>query len=120
MLEIEFPSNIYTDTLVEQAQIPCVCSITDSQFLLRFCAPLPSASGIVQGWELRAFEERAPAGAGGQYLYDCYGRITLSKVANGSYKIGDLDFFLESVGWCPIVQNFEYAKPLNLDDIDDF
>ncbi len=113
-----FPPDVYTQTLISQKKIPCVCSIDDLEFTIKFCPPIIEASYKVQGWDLKALEKRAPCGTGGEYLYSCYGLLTLSDCISENKIISELDFFIESVGWCPILRNQNYATPIILDDID--
>jgi hypothetical protein len=119
ILEIDFSKNLAVDMLLEQEKIPCVCRV-GSSFEVSFNSPLPVASGVVSDWELSMLEERAPAGAGGEYIYYQPGLITISRIDENKYKVVDLAFFCEGVGWCLVIKDGEYGPPGTFWDEDDF
>ena len=108
ILTIDFPDNLSTRMLLELSNIPCFCMV-GREFEILFHPPLPEACGSVREWEMRRLQERAPAGGGGAYVYHQPGLITLRQRGGGEFDIIDLQFFSESVGWCPIIENGEYA-----------
>ena len=87
---------------------------------MEFRHPLQQTRGQVTGYDLKEIEKRAPAGAGGEFIYFNEGLVSLSPLGGESYAIINLAIFDESVGWCPILQDCRYAEPRNLDDQDDF
>tara|TARA_Y100001954_G_C15433048_1_gene417811 strand:- start:128 stop:580 length:453 start_codon:yes stop_codon:yes gene_type:complete len=119
-LSAQFPSNLRTRSLLTQVDIPCLCRINYSDFEMEFRLPLQPTLGRVTGHEMKEIEVRAPAGAGGEFIYYNEGLVSLSPLKPGSYSIVKLALFDEFVGWCPIILNSEYAAPRNFDDVDDF
>ena len=89
-------------------------------FNISFNDPLPKVTGFVHDWDLSILEERAPASAGGKCVYHQPGLITLSKIDTNAYKVIDLDFFCEDVGWCTILENGEHGPVGDFWDDDDF
>lgn len=109
-LKIDFPENLLVQVLLEQKNIPCFCSI-DRVFHIGFQDPLPDVCGVVEEWDQKIIDERAPAGAGGRCTHFCFGTVSLEKVEDKVYRILDLSFFNRSVGWCPIVENAVLLPP---------
>jgi hypothetical protein len=114
-LKIELPRNLLAQQLVRQSDIPCVCRIGRT-FEIRLDAPLPPAVGTVEDWDRDALEERAPAGAGGEWTHHRNGRITLRPVAEGVYEIEHLALFYEGFGWVPVIVDSVDAQPMQLWD----
>jgi hypothetical protein len=110
ILNINFPDDLNTKMLLGQSKIPCFCMVGES-FEIRFDSPLPEACGFVSEWDRHKLEERAPAGGGGKYTYYQPALISLKEIDGGKYQVIDLELFCESVGWCPIINQSEYAPP---------
>lgn len=108
LLRIELPHNIVSQQLLRQREIPCVCYIGKS-FELRLESPFASAVGVVDDWDRMALEERAPAGAGGQWTHCRHGRMTLRKISDGVYEVRELAMFYEAHGWLPVICDGTYA-----------
>jgi hypothetical protein len=105
LLKIQLPDNLVVQGLLEQKNIPCFCRVRSSSFEILFQDPFPQATGVVEGWDQRVLDERADAGAGGQYLHYCFGMVTLRKAGEHIFDIVDLSFFKSSIGWCSIVES---------------
>jgi hypothetical protein len=110
-LKIELPDNLVVKGLLPQKKIPCLCRIGGSAFELLLQDPLPQATGTVGGWTQRDIDARAPAGAGGQYTHYCLGMVTLEAVGEHIFNIVDLSFFVDTLGWLPIVEGGEWCPP---------
>jgi hypothetical protein len=112
-LHIELPKNLRVEGMLGQKNIPCLCRIGGGKgFELAFQNPLPEAIGRVEGWDCALIDERAPAGAGGQYTHYCFGVVTLKRVEANLYSIVDLSFFQEAYpGWFPIVTDGAWSTP---------
>lgn len=113
-LHIEIPRNLRSEGMLGQKNIPCFCRIGGGKgFDLLFQQPLPEATGRVEGWDCALIDERAPAGAGGQYTHYCFGVVTLERVDVNVYRIIDLSFFQEIYpGWFPIITGGEWSTPV--------
>ena len=109
-LNIEFPRNMITEELLNQKNIPCFCKVS-GDFQISFQEPLPEVAGKVSEWDRIKLEERALAGAGGEYTHYTNGMITLKEIGLTQYQIIDLSFFCRSYGWCTIIENGIYATP---------
>ena len=117
-LNISLPKNLVTADLIRQKNIPCLCKVA-KEFEIEFMDPLPEATGVVHGWDRRLLEERAVAGAGGLYTHYAFGLVTLDQVQPDVYRIVDLAFFNRIFGWCPILENGDYAPPGKFSDDDE-
>lgn len=115
MLKIKFPDNLITDELIGQVRIPCLCKIS-TEFEISFLDTVPESSGIVLDWSREELEQRAVAGAGGEYTHYNNGLITLKKIAEGTFEIVDLEMFYRNFGWCVVLRGGEYAPPGNFWD----
>ena len=109
ILNINFPDNLITASLLQQRNIPCICRVS-TIFEISFQSPLPEAAGTVDGWDRKEIDDRAPAGAGGKYTHYALSQVTLKIVAPNQYQINDLAFFNRTVGWCPIVVDGELSE----------
>ena len=110
-LKIKLADNLIVQGLLEQKNIPCFCQIKGCLFELLFQAPLPQATGSIEGWTHKEIDIRAPAGAGGQYTHYCFGMVTLKKVGENIFDILDLSFFKNSLGWFPILEGGKLCEP---------
>lgn len=110
ILNIKFPQNLITDSLVGQERIPCLCKVSD-KFEILFQSPILVAEGIVTGWDRKKLEERALAGAGGAYTHCASGLITLKKIEPDKFNIYELSLFYADFGWCPVIAEGDYAVP---------
>lgn len=66
--------------------------------------------GNVEGWTQKVIDERAPAGAGGEYTHYCFGMVTLKRAGEHVFDIVDLSFFKSTIGWCPFMANGELCE----------
>ena len=66
------------ESFQSRKNIPCTIKVSD-KFEISFSAVIPSATGIVQEWDRKRFEERAIARAGGVYTHNEPAMITLKK-----------------------------------------
>ena len=107
-IDLTISKNLRTGRLVRQREIPCICRIA-RQFEISFVEPLSEAHGIVTSWDRKEIEARAQAGAGGIYTHYCFGKISLSPIEGDRYKIVDLAFFYEGLGWCLIIIDGDYG-----------
>lgn len=107
-LKIEIPNNLTNSRLLQQVDIPCVCYIGKS-FEIHLESPLSPTTGVIDDWDRKALEERAPAGAGGLWTHCRHGRMTLRSASEGVYEIMNLDMFYEGHGWLPIIAAGTYA-----------
>lgn len=110
LLKIQLPDNLVVQSLLEQNNIPCFCRIRGSSFELLFQDPLPQATGNVDGWTHKIIDDRAPAGAGGEYTHYCFGMVTLKQSGEHVFDIMDLSFFKSTIGWCPIMVGGELCE----------
>jgi hypothetical protein len=93
--------------------IPCFCKVKGSIFEISFSDPLPTGCGVVHEWSIEKIDERAPAGAGGEFSHFCFGTVTLEPTVEDTFQIVDLSFFKTSFpGWFPIVAAKEWATPV--------
>lgn len=112
-IRINFPDDLRTEMMLELNHIPCFCKVKGASFELSFAEPLPTGSGIVYEWSIEKIDERAPAGAGGEFVHFCFGTVTLEPIAENTFQIVDLSFFKTSFpGWFPIVVAKEWADPV--------
>ena len=118
ILEINFPNNLVTGKLSEQKNIPCTIKVSD-KFEISFSAVIPSATGIVQEWDRKRFEERAIARAGGVYTHNEPAMITLKKKMENCYLVMELNVFYNDFGWCPVITKGEYAVATQFWDSDE-
>lgn len=107
LLKIQLPDNLVVQGLLVQKNIPCFCRVRGTSFELLFQGPLPQAVGVVEGWTHKVIDDRAPAGAGGEYTHYCFGMVTLKKAEENVFDIVDLSFFESTIGWCPILEKGE-------------
>ena len=108
-LLIDFPDTLSTEMLLEQKQIPCFCKVS-SDFSVSFEHLFPNRiEGQIQNWDIEKISNRAPAGAGGEYLYFQHALITLQKLNKSSYNVIELKFFCEGIGWCSIISEGSYG-----------
>ncbi|NUE94721.1 hypothetical protein, partial [Acinetobacter seifertii] len=86
MLEVivNFEDNLYTKKILEVNDIPCVCKIS-STFEIEFLEAVPQVTGKVLNWNHKDIDARVPAGAGGEYIHDKFGMISISKLDNNLY-----------------------------------
>lgn len=110
LLKIQLPDNLVVQSLLEQKNIPCVCRVNGVSFQLLFQDPLPQATGDVEGWTQKVIDDRAPAGAGGEYTHCCFGMVTLKRAGEHVFEIEDLSFFESTIGWCPIMASSELCE----------
>ncbi|MCG8284445.1 hypothetical protein ACG9XY_06835 [Acinetobacter seifertii] len=111
MLEVivNFEDNLYTKKILEVNDIPCVCKIS-STFEIEFLEAVPQVTGKVLNWTHKDIDARVPAGAGGEYIHDKFGMISISKLDNNLYIIEKLSMFeLWSGGWIKVIENREYV-----------
>lgn len=118
ILCVEFQDNILIGMLAKQKNIPCIIQISD-KFEILFPEVAPDTTGIVLEWNREMLEERAIARAGGDYTHQEPGLITLNQISEHKYKINELYIFYNDFGWCPIIENYEYAQPHQFWDSDD-
>lgn len=107
LLKIQLPDNLVVKSLLEQKNIPCFCRVRGTSFELLFQGPLPQATGVVEDWTHKVIDDRAPAGAGGEFTHYCFGMVTLKKAEEHVFDIVDLSFFESTTGWCPIMTSGE-------------
>ncbi|WP_212511120.1 hypothetical protein [Acinetobacter seifertii] len=111
MLEVivNFEDNLYTKKILEVNDIPCVCKIS-STFEIEFLEAVPQVTGKVLNWNHKDIDARVPAGAGGEYIHDKFGMISISKLDKNLYIIEKLSMFeLWSGGWIKVIENREYV-----------
>lgn len=112
LLKIQLPDNLVVQGLIEQKNIPCFCRVRGTSFEILFQDPLPQALGNVEGWTQKMIDDRAPAGAGGNYTHYCFGMVSLKKAAEDVFEIMDLSFFESTNGWCPIMKGGELCEAM--------
>ncbi len=118
ILNIEFPNNLITGSLIEQGNIPCTIQISD-KFEIIFSTVFPTTIGVVSEWDRELLDERAIAKGGGAYTHNEPGLITLERINKNIYKINELSIFYNDFGWCSIIKDGEYATPHQFWDSDD-
>ncbi|PHI29882.1 hypothetical protein [Budvicia aquatica] len=118
ILHIEFPNNLVTGSLTKQKNIPCTIQISD-KFEIIFSVVFPQTIGNVLLWDRKILEERAIARASGAYTHNEPALITLSENSENCYEITNLSVFYNDFGWCPIIDNSEYAMPTQFWDSND-
>lgn len=96
--------------MLRQIDIPCISKVSD-RFEIVFESPLSAMVGMVEGWDRKLLAERAPAGAGGEYIYYRPSLVSLQEIADELFQIVHLKMFYDSFGWLKIIENGEYAKP---------
>lgn len=118
ILHITLPKNLISEGMLRQKNIPCLCKVGKA-FEIELLAPLPEATGVVQDWDWKLLAERSIAGVGGIYTHYRFGIVTLEPVQDDAYRIIDLAFFDTCFGWCPILEQGEYAPPGKFYDDDE-
>lgn len=111
MLEVivNFEDNLYTKKILEVNDIPYVCKIS-STFEIEFLEAVPQVTGKVLNWNHKDIDARVPAGAGGEYIHDKFGMISISNLDNNLYIIEKLSMFeLWNGGWIKVIENREYV-----------
>jgi hypothetical protein len=111
-LQIELPDNLIVDAMLEQQRVPCVCVLKGGPLTISFVDPLPAGTGTVDGLTYAILHERAQALTGGNYLYFCFGMISLRRLNRTLFEIMDLSFFDYTEGWRSIVESGTLAPPL--------
>ena len=109
LLKIEFPDNLRTESLIKQANIPCLCKIGKKGFEIEFRDPQQHTVGLIETWDMQEINNRSPAGAGGEYIHYSDGLITLEPIHQDCFEVIGLDFFCGSSGWHPIIRDKKYA-----------
>jgi hypothetical protein len=107
-LHIKFPKNLFTESIIQQKNIPCLCRIA-ANFEVVFQNPLQEAIGQVENWDRKEVASASTARVGGKYIHYDFGMITLKKFEDDIFEIIDLSFFNESEGWCQIYEGGVYA-----------
>lgn len=74
-IRINFPANLRTEMMLALPHIPCFCKVKGSIFEISFSDPLPTGCGVVHEWSIEKIDERAPAGAGGEFSHFCFGTV---------------------------------------------
>jgi len=116
ILNIEFERNFFTESIVKNKFIPCVCRIKGLIFTVEFSRPLMAAIGSIQDFNLQDICDRYSAAAGGEYTHYCFGEISLNYLFDDSFEIIDLKFFDEIYGWINIVENSVLADKIKEED----
>jgi hypothetical protein len=109
--------DLTTQRMLKQIDIPCLSKVSQT-FEIVFESPLPAMVGVVEDWDRKLLAERAPAGAGGEYIYHRPSLICLREMAEELFQIVHLKMFYDSFGWLKIIENGEYAKPVPIWDED--
>ena len=107
ILNIKFPDDLRSESLLKQQCIPCFCRVSNI-FEIDFENVVTNkTTGTVEDWSNKELNDRAAAGGGGAYTYYCHGTITLKKLDQSQFEILDLNFF--GRGWHSIVHNGAYS-----------
>ena len=114
-LIINFAKDLLSQSLVQQKNIPCLCKI-GINFEVHFPCLQYEKFGLVEDWDRKELEWRAPAGAGGAWTHHRCCLISLEPVSDGVYKIEDLSMFYEDMGWLPVLKNSIYVTPVGIWD----
>jgi hypothetical protein len=109
IINIVFPSNLTSTSLIQQKNIPCLCRI-GKIFEIVFQDPLPNVIGRVTTWDHVKFNECAPSGAGGVYTHYSPAQISIESEELELYRVITLYLFYEDLGWCSVIENGEYSE----------
>lgn len=119
-LNINFPSDMFTEKTIQLNDIPCVCKVMlNGDFHVAFSEPLFDVSGSIDDFDKRDLFNRFPVLTGSAVAQYCNSMIGLKRIDDAEYRVLSLKFFHRLAGWVSLVEGGEFV-PLNESEDGDY